>query len=313
MTMFREIDPRPDEPECADLARGGRAGSDAERPSPTDESREVFSRELELPRGTSRERVRIHSRDYRLRGSEVRTMATVGAFRVLSAEELRRPEESRHVLRKDLEHLRDLGLVRTMPYVVGRERTTLVTLTEQGRAVLEGARQPRQGESLQAFYAGIANSRELAHDVRIHRAYQEASERLIEGGHRVRRVVLDHELRSEYQAFLQAPNRGRRDSTGRPQRDPVEIARWAHEHQLPMVDDRLQFPDVRIEYEGPDGRREIQDIEVMTPHYRGAHAASKISAGFTRYRSAGARLGGARASSRGGRARDARLAEEMLG
>ena len=38
--------------------------------------------------------------------------------------------------------------------------------------------------------------------------------------------------------------------------------------------------------------REIEDIEVMTPHYRGAHAAAKVSAGFTRYSAVGARLSG---------------------
>ena len=80
-----------------------------------------------------------------------------------------------------------------------------------------------------------------------------------------------------------------------------------------MVDESVTFPDLRIEYDGPDGRREVQDIEIMTPHYRGAHAASKVSAGFAQYRATGARLGGARGSSRGGRARDAHLAEEMLG
>jgi hypothetical protein len=80
-----------------------------------------------------------------------------------------------------------------------------------------------------------------------------------------------------------------------------------------VVDGHVQFPDLRIEYEGRDGRREVQDIEVMTPHYRGAHAAAKVSAGFTRYHATGARLGGARSSARGGRVRESRLAEEMLG
>lgn len=310
--MYRDIDPRPDEPERQDLSRGGRGGSDEERASPMDDSRYVFGRELDLPRGPSRERVRVHSHEYKLRGSEVRVMATAGALRVVPADELRRPEDRPNVLRKDLERLKDLGLVRTMPYVVGRERTTLVTLTERGRSVLEAAQRPRDGQPEQTFYAGIAKSRELAHDVRLHRAYLEASGRLIDDGHHVRRVVLDHELKREYQAFLQAPNRGRRDSSGRPQRDRSEITRWAQEHQLPMVGDRVQFPDLRIEYDGRDGRREIEDVEVMTPHYRGAHAAAKVRAGFTRYHATGARLGGAQGSKRGGRGRDSRLAEEML-
>ena len=311
--MNRDIDPRPDEPERPDPERGGRAGSDRDRPSVGDDPGDVFSRGLDLPHGPSRERVRTHAHEYTLHGSEVRTLATVGAFRAVPAEELSRPTEGRNVLRKDVEHLRDMGLVRTMPYVVGRHRTTLVTLTEQGREVLEAARRPREGEEPQMFYAGIANSRELAHDVRLHRAYLDAHERLITGGGHVHRVVLDHELKREYQSFLPAPNRGVRSSTGRPQRDRSEIARWAEEHQLPMVDESVKFPDLRIEYDGRDGRREVQDIEIMTPHYRGAHAASKVSAGFAQYRATGARLGGARGSSRGGRARDAHLAEEMLG
>ena len=311
--MDRDIDPRGDESERRDPAPGRRAVSARERPSAEDETREVFSRGLDLPQGSGRERVRIHSHEYQLHGSEVRTLATVGAFRVVPAEELRRPTEGPSVLRKDLEHLRDAGLVRTMPYVVGRNRTTLVTLTEQGREVLEAARRPRDGEEPQIFYAGVAKSRDLAHDVRLHRAYVEASERLIAGGSHVHRVVLDHEMKREYQSFLQSPNRGRRDSTGRPQREPIEIVRWAGEHQLPMLDGSVQFPDLRIEYDRHDGRRDVQDIEIMTPHYRGAHAASKASAGFTQYRATGARLGGARTSTRGGRARDARLAEEMLG
>jgi len=90
------------------------------------------------------------------------------------------------------------------------------------------------------------------------------------------------------------------------------VARWAQEHQLPYDDGHLQFPDARIEYEARDGRRAVEDIEVVTPHYRGAHAAAKVRAGFTRYRAVGARLGGLRTTGRSGRGVDPRLAEELL-
>ena len=73
-----------------------------------------------------------------------------------------------------------------------------------------------------------------------------------------------------------------------------------------------QFPDARIEYEDRDGRRAVENIEVVTPHYRGAHAAAKVRAGFTRYRAVGARLGGLRTTGRSGRGVDPRLAEELL-
>ncbi len=64
--------------------------------------------------------------------------------------------------------------------------------------------------------------------------------------------------------------------------------------------------------DGRDGRRSVEDIEVVTPHYRGAHAAAKVRSGFTRYRASGARLGGLRTTGRSGRGVDPRLAEELL-
>ena len=143
--MDRDIDSRLDESERPDLAPDRPALSERDRAPAHDDARDVFSRGLDLPRGSGRECVRIHSHEYKLHGSEVRTLATVGAFRVVPAEELSRPNEGPSVLRKDVEHLRDVGLVRTIPYVVGRHRTTLVTLTEQGREVLE-ARRRHDGE-----------------------------------------------------------------------------------------------------------------------------------------------------------------------
>jgi hypothetical protein len=167
------------------------------------------------------------------------------------------------------------------------------------------------------FYAGISKPRELAHDVRLYRAYEQAADRLAARGAGVRRVVLEEELKRDYQRFLQASNRGRRDATGRPDRNAEEIARWARERHLPCVDGHVEFPDVRIEYDERDGRRGIEDVEVTTPHYRGAHAAAKARAGFTCYRGVGARVGGARlglagGGRRGGRSFDPRLAEEFL-
>jgi hypothetical protein len=310
--MSRHFDPRHDEPERPDPSRGGRVGAesaDRHRPSP----RDVFSERLDLPRGHERERVHVRNRTYALRGSEARTLATVGAFRVVPATDLRdhdgRPADAR---RGDLAHLRELGLVRTTPYVVGHTRTTLVTLTDRGREVLEGAGRELDRER-QEFYAGIAKPRELSHDAQLYRAYLRAAERLDARGARLHRVVLDYELKREYQRFLQAENRGRRDSDGRPNRDQEEIERWAQAHHLPVVDDHVQFPDVRIEYEERDGRRAVEDVEVTTVHYRGAMAGAKARAGFTSYRAAGTRLGGSSRRGRGGRGFDPRIAEDVLG
>jgi DNA-binding PadR family transcriptional regulator len=279
----------------------------------SEEARDVFSRDLDMPRGPRRERVRVNAHDYKLSGDDVRTLATIGAFRVVPANELREPNPRTPTRpARDLERLRDHGLIKTMPYVVGRTRTTLVTLTERGRAVLESRRRTDSGEPRQAFYAGVSKPRELAHDARVHAAYVRAAERLAERGARVRRVVLEEELKSEYQRFLQKNNRGRRDGGGIPERDHDAIARWARERELPCHDGHVEFPDARIAYDDRDGRRAVEDIEVVTPHYRGAHAAAKAASGFSRYRAVGARVGGVSGSGRSGRGVDPRLAEELL-
>lgn len=309
--MWRDLeyDPSSDDRDRPDGRRNGRA-----EPEPDDrgshDPRDVFTRHLDLPRGRNRERVHEHARTYELHGSDVRTLATVGAFRVVPDADLRDRQEGRP---RDLRHLQELGLVRTVPYVIGKTRTKLVTLTERGRDVLETARREADRDGRQTFYAGIAKPRELAHDAHLYRAYTKAADRLVDKGARIRRVVLEEELKREYQRFLQASNRRRRDSDGRPDRTAGEITEWARAHQLPVRDDHVQFPDVRIEYDERDGRRAIEDLEVMTPHYRGAHAAAKGSAGFSCYRATGARLGGSSGSSRsGGRGFDPRVAEEML-
>lgn len=147
--------------------------------------------------------------------------------------------------------------------------------------------------------------RELAHDAQLYRAYLREEERLRDQGADIRRVVLDHELKREYQEWLQEGNRGRPDSDGRPDRDAREVEDWARDHDLPYFDDAVHFPDFRIEYE-LEGRDRHEDVEVVTEHYRGAHAASVARAGFRCYGSGG---GTGRS---GGRGFDPRVAEDFV-
>jgi hypothetical protein len=257
------------------------------------EPRDVFVDRVSLPRGPEREHVRFRDHDYTLRGSESRTLASVGAFRVVPAHDLRdtfdRPLEPRH---GELWHLRDSGLVETVR--LDRD-TTAVTLTKEGRDLLESHRRDGDWPERQAFNYGVQKPRELKHDAEVYRAYLEEAERLHGMDANIHRVVLENELKAEYQEFLQERNCNRDDSDGRPDRDPLEIQSWAREHNLPCDDQgHVQFPDVRIEYD-IDGRDHTLDVEVMTPHYRGAHAAAKSGSGFALYwsnRGGGGRSGG---------------------
>ena len=70
---------------------------------------------------------------YDLRGSEVRTLATVGAFRVVPIDDLRgHGERAADLWHGDLEHLRSEGLLRHVASVDRESGTDLVTLTDRG-------------------------------------------------------------------------------------------------------------------------------------------------------------------------------------
>ena len=131
----------------------------------------------------------------------------------------------------DLAHLKADGLLRHIASVDREAGRDLVTLTPKGRELLEAHRM-RDEKPGQTFHAGVVRTRELVHDAQVYRAYVAAAERAAREGARVERVVLEHDLKREYQRFLQEPNRGRSDSDGRPGRDAEEIRRWAEEHDL---------------------------------------------------------------------------------
>jgi hypothetical protein len=165
----------------------------------------VFTRHLDLPRGWERELVRDRDREYRLRGSESRTLATVGAFRVVSSGDLRdhhgRPADPRS---GDLRHLREQGLIETVR--VPGYREPAVALTKEGRSLVESHRGRDEGDR-QTFYNGIKRQRELVHDLQVYRAYERHAERLGERGARIDRVMLDYELKCEYQQWLHERDR----------------------------------------------------------------------------------------------------------
>ena len=122
-----------------------------------DTGRDPLTRDLDLPCGRSREWVHVAGREYHLTGDDVRTLAAVGAFRVVSAGDLGARSASWPTRpSRAVERLRDDGLVQTMPHVIGKERTTVVTLTERGQELLERHRRPGGDDSRQVFYAGVS-------------------------------------------------------------------------------------------------------------------------------------------------------------
>ena len=182
-------------------------------------------------------------------------------------------EHSREPSRSESRRVVDLG-----------ENERGLTLTTEGRNLLDSHSLERDHEPSQTFYAGVSRSREIDHDSNLYATFRQEEARLRDEHPdlEIRRVILEQDLKREYQEFLPDHNRDRADSDGRPGRDENEVREWAREHDLPYFDDQVHFPDYRIEYE-VDRREFHQDVELFTPHYRGAHAASRAKTGFRIY------------------------------
>ena len=220
-----------------------------ERDPKDHDPREPFVESLELPRYPERELVQDERENlYELNRDDSLMLSTIGAFRVIDERELL----DFHDAERSLDHLRDEGLIQSVQIGAGERADTL---TERGLSVLEANRRERDDDARdrdpderQGFHAGVARERELQHDSDLFRAYREVERDIRDRGGEVERIVLEVDLRREYQQWLQEHNRGRSDSDGRPDRTDREIAEWAHDHELPYLDGSVQFPDFRIEY-----------------------------------------------------------------
>ncbi|MGB2640863.1 MAG: hypothetical protein WAN32_18075, partial [Candidatus Acidiferrum sp.] len=102
---------------------------------------------------------------------------------------------------------------------------------------------------------------------------------ILDQGGRNLRVVLDFELKKKLN----------RDFATFGAESRQEIA---SRHGLQVVGEKIPVPDLRIEYETREGEIARVDLELATEHYRPAHLAEKVRAGFSLYasRSDGDRL-----------------------
>ena len=106
--------------------------------------------------------------------------------------------------------------------------------------------------------------------------YQVEAAEIEKRGGSVKRIVLDYELKKNvYKPLAKARNL-----------PPLEYAKRqaeAADNELKVIDGKIPLPDLRIEYETAEGDMAKVDLELVTEHYHGAHAAGKLKAGFKVY------------------------------
>ena len=158
MPDARWNDPR----EHDDLDRGdGRPRIYGERDRDDHDPRDSLIHHLDLPRGEERELVVDRYRVYELNVDASRTLAAAGTFRVV-------PEQDLDTEHDTLPHLRDEGLVETVD-LGGGERG--LTLTKEGRDLLDSHTLERDGGSEQAFHVGVSRPREIDHDANLYSTF----------------------------------------------------------------------------------------------------------------------------------------------
>ncbi len=231
---------------------------DVREPSPISRSG-VEQRVERLSIGVRRP-IDARGRTFQLRPSELAALRQVGTFRVIDARDLEQflYGGNRTASRQDLRSLMAQGLMRRHTIAGQREgaRVAVVSLTREGAAV---ARQTTAAS--QAIYDGFVKPREVLHDAALYRMYQAEAARIEDTGGRVQRVVLDYELKRHVQQGLHAA--GADGATLDALRERVASA-----HGLRIVDNTIQIPDLRLEYETPGGEAGRVDLELATEHYK---------------------------------------------
>jgi len=156
----------------------------------------------EVPAEESRVILYDRYRGYDLRESEVQVLADLGRFRVIAADDLVRFAYNNDKTRMEQEtaNLTRRGLIeeRGVETSFGRA-SRIYALTRAGRKLLANSNRLPKGQEI---YSGFVKPKEVKHDAELYRVYQREASRIEERGGRVRKVVLDYELKKKVNGDL---------------------------------------------------------------------------------------------------------------
>jgi hypothetical protein len=214
------------------------------------------------------------SRSYHLNAKQETMLQDIGTFRTITAESLQKHvyRNNEDSMEKDLRNLRDLKLVTVRRETRGKD--LYVSLTKAGKRFSEDQ---LRTNNAQALYSGIVKRRELRHDAAIYELYHKEAQDISGSGGTVKRVVLDFELKKNVNRQLaQIQNLA-------PAERELQRQQIAEEHGLKIVNDTIQIPDLRMEYESREQEECRVDLECVTSHYKSQQIAAKKAAGFKLY------------------------------
>jgi hypothetical protein len=246
---------RPERTGQGEIERSSRGRSSIERPNR--EPRRFRPNNSDRFRASFRNR----DREYSLRESEIQTLIDIGRFRVVPTNDLASfgYQGDRSRMENDLQNLRRQHLVeqRDIEGLGGRSKNVLA-LTRDAHKLLTRQNWIPDG---QAIYHGFVKPKEVRHDADLYRLYQQVAHEIEFSGGKVRRVVLDYELKRELYRKLARLDPDQKDYAFR----RIDIASELYLHP---VNDKIPVPDLRIEYEDECRNLERLDLEIATRDYR---------------------------------------------
>ena len=213
---------------------------------------------------------------YHLNEHQATVLREVGSFRTIAGSDL-----NKHVYGgdgaaffADLRNLADQHLIRITP-LKSATKDHYITLTKLGKQV--GDLHLRRNNA-QKTYSGTVKPRERKHDSAIYRLYCKEADRIVRNGGKPTRILLDFELKKDVYKELSGIDKGL-------SRDKQEEFRRqiAERHGLKIVNNRIQIPDLRIEYEDHERGKVKVDLEYVTRHYKSSQIRAKAAAGFRLY------------------------------
>jgi DNA-binding PadR family transcriptional regulator len=186
----------------------------------------------------------------------------------------------------DLRSLVRQGLVESRTITADHHGHSMrvLALSDDGRDLLQDHRRSAgflSGGSEVRVHSGFGKRSDLIHNASLYRMYQVEAAAIERRGGTIRSVVLEGDLKCEVYHRAQ-PGGALSDDLRH-----ALLFEAAHRCEIPVVNDHLEFPDIRVEYDMPRGHGGRVDLELITAQYRGGAIAAKAAAGFTMYSAGG--------------------------
>ena len=284
----RDVDPRQPAPDRAAVKRShaqqsgedGRIRQRAMERSKQSRNRRRNPRQLDPRTGHRRElgRTRHKGRDMTERTHAC--LREVGLYRCASHRDLVEAHFSgnRFAAAKGLERLVRSGAMQKHQ-VRGPKggAFTVYTLTKAGAALAQRLAVKRGLDPEQRAWAGMVKPREAAHDADVAKACRKEIEALTARGARLRRILIDAELKG----ILAKRSEAARVKKGKEEADRAR-RKAAHELHLPCDEQgHVQIPDAQIQYVDESGNIGRVNVEVTSDKYMPASIQAKSAAGFS--------------------------------